>query len=86
MPPILAERRKKLATFVPQAEALLMTSVGRTGPGVRLGQRGSRTFCSAQTVLANPVCLRDLILFPTWFCSAAEEVSWVNCLASLSQT
>ena len=40
MPPILTERRKKLATFVLQAEASLMASLGRAGPGVRPGQRG----------------------------------------------
>lgn len=40
MPPILAERRKKLATFVPQAEALLVASLRRAGPGVRSRQRG----------------------------------------------
>lgn len=43
VPPILTERRKKLATFVPQAEALLVASLGRAGPGVRPRQRGDHT-------------------------------------------
>lgn len=39
MPPIPAERRNKSAIFVPQAEALLMVSLGRAGPRARPGQR-----------------------------------------------
>lgn len=47
---------------------------------------GSHTLRPAQTVLANTVCTRDLMLFLSGFCSAAKEISWVNCLANLFQT
>lgn len=47
---------------------------------------GSRTLHPTQTVLGNTVCTRDLMLFLSGFCSAAKEVSWVNCLVNLFQT